>query len=93
VIGLPTSDLRANVGFACPVRIGLHSAEANRRGADYSGVGVHVAARVAALAGGGEILATEETIAAAGKVATSEPRTVTVKGVSVPVTLAVISWS
>jgi len=49
--------------------------------------------RVAALAGGGEILATAETIAAAGKVATSEPRTVTVKGVSVPVTLAVISWS
>jgi class 3 adenylate cyclase len=57
-------DLRAKVGFACPVRIGLHSAEANRRGADYSGMGVHVAARVAALAGGGEILATSETIVA-----------------------------
>ena len=86
-------DLRAKVGFACPVRIGLHSAEANRRGADYSGMGVHVAARVAALAGGGEILATTETIAAAGTVATSEPRTVTVKGVSAPVTFAAISWS
>ena len=86
-------DLRAKVGFACPVRIGLHSAEANRRGADYSGMGVHVAARVAALAGGGEILATTETIAAAGIVATSEPRTVAVKGVSAPVTFAAISWS
>jgi class 3 adenylate cyclase len=85
-------DLRAKVGFACPVRIGLHSAEANRRGTDYSGMGVHVAARVAALAGGGEILATAETIAAAGKVATSEPRNVTVKGVSAPVTFAAISW-
>ena len=86
-------DLRAKVGFACPVRIGLHSAEANRRGADYSGMGVHVAARVAALAGGGEILATTETIAAAGTVATSEPRTVTVKGVSAPVTFAAITWA
>ncbi len=86
-------DLRAKVGFACPVRIGLHSTAANRRGTDYSGVGVHVAARVAALAGGGEILATTETIAAAGTVATSEPRTVTVKGVSAPVTFAAISWS
>ena len=28
------------------VRIGLHTAEANRRGDDYSGMGVHVAARV-----------------------------------------------
>ena len=44
-----------------PVRIGLHTAEANRRGADYSGKGVHVAARVAALAVGGQILATAET--------------------------------
>ena len=34
--------------------------------ADYSGMGVHVAARVAALAGGGEILATSETLAEAG---------------------------
>ena len=51
-------DHRANVGFAPPVRIGLHSAAANRRGTDYSGKGVHVAARVAALAEGGEILAT-----------------------------------
>ena len=53
-------DHRTTIGFAPPVRIGLHTAEANRRGSDYSGKGVHVAARVAALAGGGEILATAE---------------------------------
>ena len=35
-----------------PVRIGLHTADANRLGGDYSGNGVHVAARVAALATG-----------------------------------------
>ena len=86
-------DHRAVVGFAPPVRIGLHSAEANRRGADYSGVGVHVAARVAGLAEGGEILATTDTIAQAGNVAASEPRTATVKGVGAPVTFAAIAWS
>jgi class 3 adenylate cyclase len=86
-------DHRSDVGFAPPVRIGLHSAEANRRGSDYSGKGVHVAARVAALAEGGEILASAETIAAAGKVATSEPRTATVKGVAAPVSFASIIWS
>jgi class 3 adenylate cyclase len=48
------------------VRIGVHSAEANRRGDDYSGVGVHVAARIAALAGGGEILFSVEMRRAAG---------------------------
>ncbi|MGH8924633.1 MAG: hypothetical protein ACRDWA_08380 [Acidimicrobiia bacterium] len=43
------------------VRIGLHTAEANRHGADCTGVAVHVAARVAALASGGEILAAADT--------------------------------
>ena len=65
---------RASTGFALSVRIGLHTAEANRRGDDYSGKGVHVAARVAALAEGGEILATAETLAEAGDVRASEPR-------------------
>jgi class 3 adenylate cyclase len=80
-------------GFALSVRIGLHSAEANRRGADYSGVGVHVAARVGALAVGGEILATAETIAEAGDVRAADPRTEPVKGVATPVTLAAIAWA
>ena len=46
---------RRSSGFAPPVRMGLHTAEAVQRGSDYSGVGVHVAARVADLAGAGEI--------------------------------------
>ena len=54
------------------VRIGLHSAEANRRGADYSGVGVHLASRVAAVAGGGEIVATTDTLDEAGESARSD---------------------
>src|SRR5260221_4768156 len=82
---------RANTGFALSVRIGLHSAEANRRGADYSGKGVHIAARVAALAGSGEILASAETLAEAGEGSTLEARTRVVKGVTQPVTFAAIT--
>ena len=44
------------------VRIGLHAAEATQRGADYSGIGVHVAARIAALGAGGEIVASADTL-------------------------------
>jgi len=79
--------------FAPPVRIGLHTAEANRRGDDYSGVGVHVAARVAALAEAGEILATTETLNEARDVAVVDPRTATVKGVKAPVSFARVDWS
>ncbi len=86
-------DHRAGTGFAPPVRIGLHIAEANRRGTDYSGKGVHVAARVAALAGGGEILATAETLAEVADVSSSGAREVPVKGVTAPVSLAAITWS
>jgi class 3 adenylate cyclase len=87
------ADHRRDTGFALSVRIGLHTAEANRRGADYSGMGVHVAARVAALAGGGEILATAETLAEAGQVAASELREATVKGITAPIGVASVTWT
>ena len=74
------------------VRIGLHRAEANQRGDDFSGVGVHLAARVAALATGGEILATAETLADAGDVASSGSHEASVKGVAAPVTVAAVTW-
>ena len=85
-------DHRESTGFALSVRIGLHTAEANQRGSDYSGMGVHLAARVAALALGGEILATADTILEGGEVATSDPRLAPVKGVTAPVSLAAITW-
>ena len=75
------------------MRIGLHRADASARGADYSGKGVHVAARVAALAQGGEILATEATLQEAGDVPISGSRDATVKGVSEPVSIAAVAWA
>ena len=51
-------------------------------------MGVHVAARVGALAVGGEILATAETLAEAGDPPASDPRTTPVKGVAAPVSVA-----
>jgi class 3 adenylate cyclase len=85
-------DHRERTGFALQVRIGLHSSEATQRGADYSGLGVHVAARVGALATGGEILATSATLEQAGDVATTDLRSVTVRGVATAVEIATIAW-
>jgi class 3 adenylate cyclase len=87
------AEHRRTSGFAISVRIGLHSADANRRGDDFSGVGVHLAARVAALATGGEILATTETLADAGDVAASHPREASLKGLAAPVNIAAVTWT
>ena len=90
------AEHRRSSGFAISVRIGLHAAEANRRGDDYSGIGVHLAARVAALAGSGEIVATAQTLAEAaeaGEVGASDPREVSLKGVSEPVSVAYVTWA
>jgi class 3 adenylate cyclase len=40
------------------VRAGLHTGEIERRGDDVAGIGVHIGARVGALAGPGEVLVT-----------------------------------
>jgi class 3 adenylate cyclase len=38
------------------VRAGLHTGECERRGAELSGIAVHIGARVSSLAGAGEVL-------------------------------------
>ncbi len=45
----------ADAGIA--IRAGVHTGEIELRGEDIAGIGVHIAARVAALAGSGELLA------------------------------------
>lgn len=98
------AEQRQSSGFALSVRIGLHAAEANRRidaggAVDYSGVGVNLAARVAGLAGGGEILVTAETLDQVEGldrlegIAPSAPREAVIRGVSTPVTVATVAWS
>ena len=85
-------DQRRTNGFAPPVRIGIHAGEATERGGDYSGLTVHVAARIGALATGGEILVSDEVLREAGERATTAARTVEVKGVSAPVSVAAVAW-
>lgn len=82
---------RRTAGFAPQVRIGLHATEATQVGDNYRGKGVHEAARVAALAGGGEIVATRVTAEGAGA-AYSEVREVTLKGIANPVEIVTVEW-
>ena len=86
------AEHRREHGFAPQVRIGLHATEAARQGAGYKGRGVHEAARIAALADGGEIVASRATAEASPALAASEPRTVTLKGIEAPVEVVSIDW-
>ena len=53
------------------VRIGVHVGDVERRGTDVAGIGVHIAARVMAIASTGEVAVTASvSLAAAG---TSDP--------------------
>jgi class 3 adenylate cyclase len=52
---------------------------------------VHEAARIAALAEGGEILASRDT-AADSRFPKSEPREVSVKGISEPIEIVSVDW-
>jgi class 3 adenylate cyclase/Tfp pilus assembly protein PilF len=87
------AEHRRTQGFAPQVRVGLHATEATRHGNAFKGRGVHEAARVGGLAHGGEIVATVETVAAAGTdAAVSEPRRVELKGIERPVEVVSVSW-
>jgi class 3 adenylate cyclase len=85
------ADHRRTNGFAPQVRIGVHQAGATRVGLDYRGKGVHVAARIAAEAHGGEVLASWHT-AQPCKFALSEPREVSLKGIADPVQIVAVGW-
>ena len=90
------ADHRRDHGFAPQVRIGVHAAEATRAAGDYEGAGVHAAARIAALAQGGEVLASIETVGALGEgiggVRTGEPREEMLKGLAKPVRIVAVDW-
>ena len=85
---------RRDHGFAPSVRIGLHTSEATPDGRNYSGRGVHVAARIGAAASGQEILVSGDVLEQAGhtRFTLSEPRALTLKGVREPVEVRAIDW-
>jgi SARP family transcriptional regulator, regulator of embCAB operon len=84
---------RREHGFAPQIRIGLHAAEAVRRAGNYTGRGVHEAARIGALGAAGEIVASKQTVdGSAGSVPISAPRSVELKGIAEPVEVVTIEW-
>lgn len=87
------SEHRRAHGFGPRVRIGIHTAEANERGGDYIGKGVHAAARVGGASRGNEILASRAALdASRGDVAISEPRTLELKGLADPLEVVTVDW-
>ena len=77
-----------------PVRVGMHTGPAVFRAGDWYGATVNVAARLCAVAGGGEVLVSEATRAAAGsvrKVDLGQQRLHWLKNVTEPVSVRVAS--
>ena len=77
------------------VRIGTHTGDAFQNDADanYGGEAVHLAARIGAAAGAGEILASRETLESAGSgFRMSNPRSETLKGFVQPVEVVSVDW-
>lgn len=84
-------DHRREHGFAPALRIGLHTAEASRTGGSYTGRGVHITARIAALSGPDEILASADVLAATrSSVAQGPSRVEQLKGIRQPLSIAPI---
>jgi class 3 adenylate cyclase len=85
------ADHRRTQGFAPQVRIGAHAAGATQVGRNFTGKGVHESARIAALAGSGEILASRPTTTGS-RFAVSEPRTVEIRGFAEPIEVVSVDW-
>jgi class 3 adenylate cyclase len=86
------AEQRRTQGFAPKVRIGVHASGATQVGRNFSGKGVHEAARIAALADGDQVLASKTT-AADGRFPISEARTVTLRGTSEEIEIVTVDWS
>jgi class 3 adenylate cyclase len=85
------AEHRQTQGFAPQVRIGVHAAGATQVGRNFTGRGVHESSRIASVAEGGEILASRDTVAGSG-FSSSEPRTVSVRGISEPIEVVSVDW-
>jgi class 3 adenylate cyclase len=85
------AEHRQKNGFAPQVRIGVHASGAIQVGRNFRGKGVHEAARIAAIADGGQVLASRET-SAGSRYPTGEPRSVELKGITEPMEVVEIHW-
>jgi class 3 adenylate cyclase len=84
---------RAESGFAPEIRIGIHSAEVTETDQSHTGLEVHKAARIAALAQGGEILASAEAGQdLASNFNLSRPRQVSIKGFTDSCEVVTLVW-
>ena len=84
---------RAESGFAPQVRIGIHAAEVTETDESYTGLEVHKAARIAALAGGGEILARADVGRdLSADINLSSPRSVKIKGTVDSFEVVTVDW-
>jgi class 3 adenylate cyclase len=73
---------------------GLYTVEATRQGRNYTGRGVHIAARVEAAAGSEEILVTSAVLSETrpSRFRLSEPRSLTLKGVREAIEVRAVDW-
>jgi class 3 adenylate cyclase len=86
------AEQRRTQGFAPKVRIGVHASGATQVGRNFSGKGVHEAARIAALADGDQILASKIT-AVDGRFPISDLRPVRLRGTSEEIEIVTVGWS
>ena len=87
------SEHRRTHGFAPQVRIGVHATDAQQVDEGYAGIGVHTAARIGAVAVGGEIVASVATIDEVPGIETNERRSVELKGLADPVEIVTVPWT
>ncbi len=85
---------RRDHGFAPLVRIGVHYAEATMKGGDYTGQGIHAAARVGAMAQGEEIVVSADLLDVAGTLpySVTDAESASLKGIAEPIEVYRIDW-
>lgn len=86
---LDTGQVR-RAGYAAVL---LATSSAIQTGGTYKGKGVHEAARIGALADGGEIVFSGQTLEGlVSRVPVANPQTVTLKGISAPIRVYSVQW-
>jgi class 3 adenylate cyclase len=92
-VAAATAILRAvDADLPMQVRVGLHTAEATSLGENYRGKGVHTAARIGAVAGGNELLASRASVEGLPDVPVGEAQAVELKGLAEPVEVVAVGW-